>query len=182
MAPRNTAKIQSDLKRAAQRVAKAAPIFSRKVVQKAYTIGAPKKTDTPKGMSVKQLARAVPEFVTRAAVNGNVEVIRQQRRKTTKGLAYWFMTSTSEKGLSRTHTQIVREKDKSQRLVDSKQVSVECDCGMFKYYCDYALYKKGASDLKHSIDEPPTEKNPRMEPWSCKHLKVVYIAIEEGRL
>jgi hypothetical protein len=178
---RNTAKIQSDLKKAAQRVAKMAPLLSRKVVQKSYTIGAPKK-EIAKGMSVKQLHRAAPASVVQAAVNGNVRVIRQQRRKTTKGLAYWFMTTTDEKGLSRQHQQTVREKDKSAKLYQSKQVSVECDCGYFKYYVDWTLWKAGASDLKHSIDEAPTEKNPRMKAYPCKHLYVVCEAIMEGKL
>lgn len=179
---RNVAKIQSDLKKAAQRVAKAAPLLSRKVVQKSYTIGAPKKPAAPKGMSVKQLRQAAPESVIQAAVKGNVSVMRQQRRKTSKGLAYWFVTSTDEKGLSRRHQQTVREKDKSQRLVDSKQISVECDCGYFKYYVDWALWKKGVSDLKHSIDEPPHDKNPTFKAYPCKHLYVVCEAIMEGRL
>jgi hypothetical protein len=49
-------------------------------------------------------------------------------------------------------------------------VKVSCSCGWFKFYCEYALTKWGAANIRHSNGQPATTTNPDNFPLICKHL------------
>lgn len=49
-------------------------------------------------------------------------------------------------------------------------VWVNCTCPAFRYYSEVALTRKNSSDIIESDGSTPTQNNPRMEPYICKHL------------
>lgn len=49
-------------------------------------------------------------------------------------------------------------------------VKVSCDCEWFMYYCEYALSKWGAANIKFSNGEPAYTTNPGNVALICKHL------------
>ena len=163
---RNLVKITAELKKAAERVAKLAT-WSRPVVKPTVK----SLRDRPDyGYSIKKMLRSVPPRVYEKATEGDVHVIRRQKRGRSDRRVYWFMTSTSENGVTRQHEQIITVKDGAKTLGASKDLWFDCDCKNFQFAIDYAAWKKGASRLKYSTNEPPTRTNPQMKVYPCKHL------------
>jgi hypothetical protein len=52
-------------------------------------------------------------------------------------------------------------------------VWVHCDCDYFKYFLEYSMAVKGASDHLDAFRQPPVEKNPQMLPGACKHILAI---------
>jgi intein/homing endonuclease len=51
------------------------------------------------------------------------------------------------------------------------------NCEAFMFWCEYALYKKKASDIYFSNGKPPVVRNPKMIPYPCKHIYKLGTAI-----
>lgn len=47
---------------------------------------------------------------------------------------------------------------------------VTCSCPWFLFFCEYALAKRGSSDIINSNGKPPIITNPRQWPYICKHV------------
>ena len=47
---------------------------------------------------------------------------------------------------------------------------VSCSCPYFLFFCEVALAKHKATDIKYSNGAAPKVTNPRRIPWLCKHL------------
>lgn len=47
---------------------------------------------------------------------------------------------------------------------------VHCSCPWFLFYCEYALAKRGSSDIINSNGKPPNITNPKQWPYICKHV------------
>ena len=48
-------------------------------------------------------------------------------------------------------------------------VKISCTCEFFKFYCEYALSKWGAANIRHSNGQPAVSTNPSNYPLMCKH-------------
>lgn len=58
------------------------------------------------------------------------------------------------------------EKPEKTKL-NKSYVKVSCNCRYFQYYCEYALYKHGASNLRYSNGQKADETNPTNYPLLC---------------
>jgi hypothetical protein len=120
-------------------------------------------------LSLKELINNIP----REPDVKNSRYVRIFKAQKKSEHEFWYQTVTNIPGeKARKHKQWV--KDLSQQgLNQSKEIWVSCDCQRFKYFWEYALWKRGASMIRFCNGEPPVEKNPRMWPACCKHLYVV---------
>jgi len=50
---------------------------------------------------------------------------------------------------------------------------IHCSCPWFLFFCEYALAKRGSSDIINSNGKPPNITNPRQFPYACKHVIAV---------
>ncbi len=55
------------------------------------------------------------------------------------------------------------------------------NCDYFTYNCEYALFKKGAADIRYSNGEPPTTLNVGLQPSVCKHLYALLTDLKHQR-
>lgn len=72
-----------------------------------------------------------------------------------------------------------KKQDKYQTVVYATEPGVRLHASKLKVACscpdhvfwggEYALWKKGAADLKYGNGDPPSDRNPRLTPWACKH-------------
>lgn len=50
------------------------------------------------------------------------------------------------------------------------RVKIICSCPAHVMWGgEYALWKRGAADLKYGNGQPPVVRNPKNIPWACKH-------------
>lgn len=47
---------------------------------------------------------------------------------------------------------------------------IHCSCPWFLFFCEYALAKRGSSDIINSNGKPPIITNPNQFPYACKHV------------
>ena len=57
-------------------------------------------------------------------------------------------------------------------------LKVSCECGDFWCHWEYALNKRGASDIQYSNGEPPVVTNPRNIAGVCKHIMALFMQIQ----
>lgn len=50
---------------------------------------------------------------------------------------------------------------------------VSCSCPWFLFFCEYALAKRGSSDILNSNGKPPNITNPKQFPYVCKHIVAI---------
>jgi len=55
-------------------------------------------------------------------------------------------------------------------ILPNRAVKLSCSCDDFLFRFEYALYRRGAADIRHSNGEPPDITNPAHQPGCCKHL------------
>lgn len=98
-----------------------------------------------------------------------VESLKKARYKGWPGYAV-TTTTVDGKKRARRYKCIVVAKDEAARVHRSKEVFVMCTCDRQKFYYEYALTQRGASEIKYSNGEYPAITNPRLYPSACKHL------------
>lgn len=83
-----------------------------------------------------------------------------------------YVTVTKDDKGTRYHRQLLYARDPNYegRLVDCPAVVFSCDCERFKYFWEYALWRKGAAEVIFGNGEPPNITNPRMRNAVCKHI------------
>lgn len=75
------------------------------------------------------------------------------------------------------HTTVVYATEEGVRLHKALlKVSCTCEAHVFGGG-EYALWKRGAADIKYGNGEAPTIRNPKNVPWACKHLVRVLAGI-----
>lgn len=62
------------------------------------------------------------------------------------------------------------EYDTEIRFLPRGQVKLSCSCDDFLFRFEYALYRKGSADIRHSNGEPSHSTNPAFTPGCCKHV------------
>lgn len=67
-------------------------------------------------------------------------------------------------------------------FLPKKHVKLSCSCGDFTFRWEYALWKKGAADLRHSNGEPPIDRNPALRPACCKHCLALYRQLVDTKM
>lgn len=50
---------------------------------------------------------------------------------------------------------------------------MHCSCPWFLFFCEYALARRGSSDIINSNGKPPDITNPKQWPYACKHVIAV---------
>lgn len=74
------------------------------------------------------------------------------------------------KAKSKVHTLVLYATEPNVRLHQAK-LKVTCSCEAHVFWGgEYALWRHGAADLKYGNGDPPTDRNPKLIPWACKHL------------
>ena len=72
--------------------------------------------------------------------------------------------------------------DSEVEILSNKAVKLSCSCDDFLFRFEYALYRRGAADIRHSNGEPPDRTNPAHTPGCCKHLIALYEIIKRKDL
>jgi hypothetical protein len=60
--------------------------------------------------------------------------------------------------------------DSEIQFLPGNSVKLSCSCDDFLFRFEYALFRRGAADIRHSNGEPPEIRNPAFTPGCCKHL------------
>jgi hypothetical protein len=55
------------------------------------------------------------------------------------------------------------------------------NCERFLYSYEYALWRRGAAEIRFGNGEPPNITNPRLRPGACKHFKRVYVFMKSAK-
>lgn len=122
-------------------------------------------------LTVKQLLNKQPPYIVNHAAS--VRLTKVKRAETKKhGLPAILATAYDPQGSERGHAcQVVAVKSKRHEpTIKAGLVKVSCDCEFFTYYCEYALTKWGAANIRYSNGEPASSTNPQNFPLLCKHL------------
>ena len=64
----------------------------------------------------------------------------------------------------------------------NKNVKISCSCDDFKFRMEWALWRKGASDIMFSNGDPPDVTNPAQIGGACKHLVAMWDLLKEKKL
>jgi hypothetical protein len=77
------------------------------------------------------------------------------------------------------HTVVIQANDPKYegKLSDCKNIKVNCTCGLFKFYYEWVLWRKGSADLTVS-NEPPRTRNPRLRVSGCHHTLASQLYIQ----
>lgn len=122
-----------------------------------------------KGLSLKQMYNATPPYVRNNAkevvIKKLVDAQTKGKLPALRGLAY----SLNTKGPVHKFSIIGKDKD-VELMSKQKHVLVDCDCGFFTFYCEYALHTWDSAVIKRSNGEPAVATNPGNQPLLCKHL------------
>jgi predicted Holliday junction resolvase-like endonuclease len=152
----------------------------------------PKKPITikEKGLNINQLLNAIQPKIRSNAIRDHVTIVTLKTTKDKMKILSKTLTYDNEgaRQVIRPHKHVVTKFLSEGETPDTKfsavkRVKLSCDCAYWLYHCEWSLAKKwGAADLHYSIDEPPVEKNPQLNPWICKHLYCVLRFIKINRL
>lgn len=140
-----------------------------------------KLNERAKGMSIDEIVRMMPaspdvfnavDVRTVKSRNGQTYPKRGKLKNGNIAVSYWTRTDDDSKDSPRYHSQLIYARDPEYRgkLIDCKQVVFSCDCPRFKYMWEYALWKRGAAEIRYGNGEPPNVTNKRMRPAACKHF------------
>jgi hypothetical protein len=130
-------------------------------------------------------AQIIPDVVN----SNDVAIIGFQRYNDRFGRK-GFKAHTSTRGVggkkaktSRHHvcTVVAKDKDYKGKISQADGVICDCDCERWLFKWEYAVWKKGAADLRRGNGEPPVSTNPRLYPSPCKHLYRLMLRIMSGR-
>ena len=122
------------------------------------------------GLTARQLVANTPSYVK---YNGGF-VTPTKIKFNPKTNQYLCETRTNELGEKpRIHKQEITLLSGSSIQDRNAKIKIDCDCGFFCYYCEYALNLYGSADIRRSNGEPPFTTNPRYQPILCKHGLVV---------
>lgn len=61
------------------------------------------------------------------------------------------------------------------KIYDRDRAWVYCTCPWFKYSCEVSLSVRGSSTIRNSDGSMPTDRNPMLKPWVCKHVIAVIL-------
>lgn len=136
------------------------------------------KTARPNGMAARDiLAKTLP----RTLGGARYVVIDQAEPKVLRGgfAALKCRTFTTHdldgkpKSERKKYATVVYATEPDTRLYASR-LKVSCSCDAHVYWGgEYALWRKGAADIKYGNGDPPDVRNPRLVPWACKHIAAV---------
>lgn len=138
-----------------------------------------------KQMSAAELvgkAQIIPDVVK----SNDVSIVgfqRYQDRFGRKGFKAHTSTRSKKSKTSRPHicTVVAKDKDYKGKLTQAAGVIADCDCGRWLYKWEFAVWKKGAADLRRGNGEPPVTTNPSLYPSPCKHLYRLLLRVMSGR-
>lgn len=93
-------------------------------------------------------------------------------KKGNLAVVHYSRTDDDQKTSPRYHQQLIyaRDPEYNGKLKDCEAVVVSCSCERWKYMWEYALWRKGAAEIRHSNGEPPLITNKRMRKAACKHI------------
>lgn len=105
---------------------------------------------------------------------------RNLNRLVSRSITYDF-TSRPGRLITRKYNHVVIKLESNKKFVDSK-VLFSCSCPDHKFSFEYALTKRGNSQIIYSNGEPSEQRNPRNIPSLCKHGIMLFKAVLEKRL
>lgn len=105
---------------------------------------------------------------------------RNPNRLVSRSLTYDFTTKPGNLRV-RKYDHVVIRLEPNKKFVDSK-VMFSCTCSDHAFSFEYALTKRGNSQIVYSNGEPPTVRNPKNIPSLCKHGIMLFKAILEKNL
>lgn len=140
-----------------------------------------KINERARGMSIDQIAKMMPaspdvfnaqDVRTVTSRNGQKFPKRGKLKSGNRAVYYWTRTDDNSKDSPRYHSQLIyaRDPEYAGKLIDCPQVIFSCDCARFKYMWEYALWKRGAAEVRYGNGAPPTTTNNRMRNAACKHF------------
>ena len=134
-------------------------------------------------LNLKQILNNLNKFpggLERVGRTDYVRVTGLQRgiSRLSKNIRFIARTSTPEKMA----LGIVLQKYTSMiEFLDSEHVKVSCTCPDFWATWEWALTRRGASDIRYSNGDPPDSRNPRYIAGCCKHLvKMIDTCVRNG--
>lgn len=147
-----------------------------------------------RGLSAVQLLRFIP--LEPDAHNARYVRIIQLRKRTLKLHNRTTNQHTHHEALftttlthipdqrPRTHKQIIYAADPIwlAELSRCPALKISCDCERHKFVWEYALWKRGASDIVYCNGRPPQATNPSLLPGACKHLFKALFRLKSDRL
>jgi hypothetical protein len=144
-----------------------------------------------KGLRMSEIMKFTPlhpddhnaRFVFTATSHNGKQFPKFGRYKGRVAVFFKTLTRDQQADSPRLHTQLLyaRDPDYEGALIDCPQVVFSCDCQRFLFMYEYALWKRGAAELRFGNGEPPVKTNPRMRPGCCKHFKRVYVFMKSNK-
>lgn len=124
------------------------------------------------GLKLKQLLDKQPPYVINKASGLRITKVQKAESKKTGLPAVTAVVIDPESNNKGHKCQIVTIETPKNVSPDLKtgHVKVSCDCEWFTFYCEYALTKWGAANIRYSNGEPAYTTNPSNYPLVCKHL------------
>lgn len=130
-------------------------------------------TERDSTLTVKELVAITKQFMPGVFVTAR-RAIRLLKRRTDvmygeqRGIGFVCVNSESR---HRHLSVVVIQEDGKAKLT--------CDCEMFKFHCEVALYARGVAHIVYSNGGPPLKTNPSMIPYLCPHLLVAIAGLTE---
>jgi hypothetical protein len=143
---------------------------------------------TPRAKKIKstalyfdELFRAIPESRIRNAMRDHVTIVSLKRSKTNPNRLN-SQSLTYEIGQPpRRYRHVLIRLDEGKRFSKSRLlVSCGCDDHMFKW--EYALTKRGNSQIVYGNGEPAVNSNPSNYPGCCKHIYTLLKLVKQKNL
>jgi len=135
------------------------------------------------GLTLRQMIKLTPGYVR--FNSGYVTVTGRVKYDTDKlgRKTYAIKTRTNELGAKpRKHLQTITLLSGRKASNRRAKVRLDCDCEFFTYYCEHALWRYGAAEIKRSNGLFPHVTNPRAVPIVCKHLDTILIQVIKNRV
>lgn len=111
-------------------------------------------------LSFKAILRTTPANRFNSANHVKISKVKVSRRG---GVPVKAVSKSSSTGSSVSYESEIQ-------FLTGNNVKLSCSCDDFLFRFEYALYRKGAADIRHSNGEPPEVRNPSFTPGCCKHL------------
>lgn len=127
------------------------------------------------GLSMREVASKMHPTVRRTMKMVRKRIITKNKR--TNRLRILTNTHDVEGGrrIVRKHETLIWPIDpeyKGKLSAKGVKLKLQCDCSFWTYHCEVAFNAKGAADIVHSNGEHPSETNPSLYVYPCKHLAV----------
>lgn len=135
-------------------------------------------------LSIRDILKNTPLVIKTNAVKHHVTLNQFVQAKKSDQRFVSLTTTYEDKGrktVQRRHKHRIVRLEPEKPLYLSK-VKISCDCAAFMYMFEYALARRGNSEIIHTNGLPPYDKNPQLIAAPCKHLWVVLRYILANKL